>query len=758
MGLFSSKEKTTVGTVFTRAIKDDDVPDAAKTGLIRAIFQNGNIGDYILEEMTNSIGTRAEKFYDYAGKSYTHGLPSGEKLSATQGKAQVQQVLDSIEGASVFIDYYQYGPPNALHIAWFKLIRDYGYNPNTNELPVLSAQKGTQVYLNDMAVVIRAAVLPGINSNVLDQWGTSPRAGYTPIRRSVTKRAASLVKFGPVYSSPTATTDYVQANVCWQVSEMVDYAEGPRQELVMKYQDLVIGFLDFDSTKDYFHVKYTVNGVTKYWIYQAGSGGYPILDNVYNIPAPIIGSYFPFVYFRYNKKSEIEDKTTQDYKSSKKLMKKLGMDYDQIAEAIDKNPDIKDVEQAMLMFAVPAHSAKPMDQRYLFDFFDAQFYASEDQFTSAVAGAIRAEFGANSDENTYTTVIQDRRFRMALTYQGIYKQRVVGSIGPIGTCTNGFTQEKIDLLYPGTISDQPMGVTEYSKYHFYRKQVTAFMYEEIQVTNLKTIFFVYGAYTTIGDENDEILMIPLDRAIIADYSAKEKEILYTTSMHYVFNSRVVTKIKWYQTGLFQAIVIIVSLVVLIASYGSTWQEFAAAVAAGATAQAIIVTIALGIIKAVAISYAIKLFVKEVGLEAAFIIAIVAAVAGYYQYLTSNASTVAGAPWAKELLDLSSSLAKGINANVKEGIADLMGQYDELKLLATEQEKLLDSANKLLESNTLLSPMVIFGESPTEYYDRTVHSGNIGVIGLDAIHSFCDASLRLPKLSDTLNLGEDLGNF
>lgn len=758
MGLFSSKEKTTVGTVFTRAIKDDDIPNATKTGLIKAIFQNGNIGDYVLEEMTNSIGSRAEKFYEYGKKFYTHGLPSGQRMSATQGKSVVQEVIDFFEGASCFIEYYQYGPPNALHIAWMKIIRDYGYNPETNELPVLSAQKGVKVYLNDMAVVIRSSVLPGINSNVLDQWGTSPRAGYTPVRRAVTKRAAGLVKFGPVYSSPTATTDYVQINVCWQVEEQVQYAETSRAELVMKYQDLVVGFLDYDSTKDYFHVKYTVNGVTKYWMYQSGSGAWPILDNVYNQPAPIIGSYFPFVYFRYNKKSEIEDKSTQDYKTSKKLLKKLGMSYDQVAEAIDKNPDIKDVEQAMLMFAVPAHSTKPLEQRYLFDFFDAQFYAAEDRYTSAIEGAIRAEFGTNSDENTYTTIIQDRRFRMALTYQGIYKQRVVGNIGSIGTHTNGFTQETENLLYPGTIADQPMGVQEYSKYHYYRKQVTAFMYEEIQITNLKTIFFVFGAYTTIGDELDDILMIPLDRAIIHEYSAKEKEILYTTAMHYVFNSRVVTKIKWYQTGLFQAIVIIVSLVVLIASYGATWQEFAAAVAAGATAQAIIVTIALGIIKAVAISYAIKLFVQEVGLETAFIIAIIAAAAGYYQYITSDAGSIAGAPWAKELLDLSSSLAKGINASVKESIADLMGEYDELKLLASENEKLLDNANKLLESNNLLSPMVIFGETPSEYYDRTVHSGNIGVIGLDAIRSYVDASLRLPKLSDTLVIGEDLGNF
>jgi len=755
MGLFSSKEKTTVGTVFTRAIKDDEIPNYTKAGILKAVFQNGNMADYLLEEMGNSIGKRAEAYYDYGKKYYSHGLPSGEKMSATQGRSTVQQVLDSIEGQSVFIDYYQYGPPNALHIAWMKLIAVYGYNPETNELPVLSAQKGVKVYLNDMAVVIRSAVLPTLNTNVLDQWGVSARAGYTPTRKAMTARAASLVKHAPIYSSPTATVDYVAVNYCWQSMDSVDYAEGPRQELVMHYEDTVVGFSEYDSTKDFFHVKYKVNGVTKYWLYQAGLGTYPSLDNVFNQPAPIIGSYFPFAYFRFNKKSEIEDKTTQEYKTSKKLLKKLGMNYDQIAESIDKNPDIKDVEQAMLMFAVPAHSTLPLQKQYLYDFFDAQYYASEDRYTSAVEGAIRAEFGANSDENRNTTIIQDRRFKMALTNDGMHKERIIGSIGPVGTYANGMKQDTREFEYFDTETNTRSTVTEVTKYHVYQKQISSLIYEEIQIVGLRTVFFVYGAYTTIGDENDDILMIPLDLSIIKDYQPKDKETLYTQSLYYVFNSRTVTKVKWYQSGLFQAIIIIVSLVVLIASYGNTWQQFAASVAAGTATSALILSFAIGVIKAIAISYSIKLFVKEVGMEAAFVIAIVAAIAGAYQYISQGAN--ANAPWVKELLDVSTSLAKGVGQAVKDGIGDLLDEYNNLLATKTENDKLLETAQELLTNKNRLSPLTIFGESPTEYYNRTVHSGNIGIVGIDAISVYVEASVRLPKLSDTLNdLGENFG--
>ena len=47
------------------------------------------------------------------------------------------------------------------------------------------------------------------------------------------------------------------------------------------------------------------------------------------------------------------------------------------------------------------------------------------------------------------------------------------------------------------------------------------------------------------------------------------------------------------------------------------------------------------------------------------------------------------------------------------------------------------------------PLIIWGEKPDDFYNRTVHSGNVGVLGLDAIESFCDIRLKLPEIQDTI---------
>ena len=81
--------------------------------------------------------------------------------------------------------------------------------------------------------------------------------------------------------------------------------------------------------------------------------------------------------------------------------------------------------------------------------------------------------------------------------------------------------------------------------------------------------------------------------------------------------------------------------------------------------------------------------------------------------------------------------------------EVIGLQEDYQELVTQQSTLLENAEKLLEQQTLLSPFLVFGESCSDYFNRTAHSGNIGVLGLDAITNYCDVALTLPKLSQTL---------
>ena len=80
---------------------------------------------------------------------------------------------------------------------------------------------------------------------------------------------------------------------------------------------------------------------------------------------------------------------------------------------------------------------------------------------------------------------------------------------------------------------------------------------------------------------------------------------------------------------------------------------------------------------------------------------------------------------------------------------LRNDYSNFNSLVSSSNESLAAANKLLEQNPYITPLTIFGESPGDFYNRTVHSGNVGVIGLGAISSYVDNALTLPKLNDTL---------
>ena len=747
MGLFSSKKKTVVGTSVVRVIEDDLLPDSIKTGVTRAIFQNGDLPDHIMEELVGSIGLKADRMYEYAKRSYVHGLPSGQIVAASVGTVEVGAVLATLEGRPVQVDYSQLGPPNSLHIGWMQAIAQFGYNTVTNELVGLKAPGGLPVYLDDMVVVVPKAELGQYSESALEQLGVSPLAGASPSRPGLSPGLLnSVTGFTPVEASTTATEDYVRIRGVWESQSAPDMEGIVKKTLNTVEKTIPLVDTYGLANEDYFHVRYLVDGVPKYWMYLVGSGTHPSLDALIGTKPETNGSFFPFAYFRYDKKSETADKTTAAYKTSRKLVKYLGMDYDEVAAAIDENPDIKDVQQAMLIMAVPANSKDQLECRYLFSFFENLHYSKGNQYKSPTAGAIAQFQRGDSTFLVSTIVIQDKRFKLSLSNRGVFKKKVVGSIGAIGTYTSGISTETRRQEY----TDQETGQVSYEdipyKYHYYRRQITESLYEELLVVGLQLRYYIIDGHYTTGDETDDILLIPIDRSITDSYSIPDREKLYSRSLHFVFNSVQIIKVKWYQRGLFKAIITIVGIVIAVISMQP---EIAAAVLAGTSAAYL--TLALIIIEHLVIGLvlgaAFKLFVKLVGIDLAFIVALIAAAYGMAQAL--EAGSVAGAPWAQELLQVSSGLSKAIGENLKDMFGDLLGEFQTFDLLKDEATKKLEAANDLLNTKNYLSPFVIFGESPDDFYNRTVHSGNIGMNCISAISSYVYIALRLPKLNDAL---------
>lgn len=184
--------------------------------------------------------------------------------------------------------------------------------------------------------------------------------------------------------------------------------------------------------------------------------------------------------------------------------------------------------------------------------------------------------------------------------------------------------------------------------------------------------------------------------------------------------------------------------------GGSFASAAAAMAEMTLAELVIYIIVNIAIMALTMTL-VKLFVKAVGLEASLIIAVLMAAYGLYD--AYEFGSIQGAPWAQDLLSTASNLIKEVGSSLSEA---MQGLQEEAKLYGLEMEnkyKLLEEAKDLLESSTLLSPWLVFGEAPQDYYSRTVHSGNIGVLAIDAISNYVDISLMLPKINQTLSFNQ-----
>lgn len=125
------------------------------------------------------------------------------------------------------------------------------------------------------------------------------------------------------------------------------------------------------------------------------------------------------------------------------------------------------------------------------------------------------------------------------------------------------------------------------------------------------------------DGVNDVLIIPVDRTIAKDMELLKRERVYARSLHVVFNSMVIQKLKWYQTGIFKAIMYTIAIVIALWDGGLTLTSVAAISAATLitiVVQQILITMVVGYF----VQLGLEVLAKALGAEFALILAIIAA--------------------------------------------------------------------------------------------------------------------------------------
>lgn len=773
MGLFSTETIVTVATSATRVIEDDKLPNSVRAGSIQGLMldEGEQLVEHIMEQLTSSMGITANRAYQYGKTRYVNGLPSSAYVHTGQGIVVASNIWGVPQNQ---IEYFHFGALNNQHVGWQVLFDSYGYDQSLNELTVLSALKGFPVYLDDFEVVVKEATPQELRDGSLEQWGASAKAGPTPLRKAVIPPSMfpgipiPTVKATPIKIDSTAVEDYFILSIIWQ-EVIVETINGQQvTHKTIKREKINIPYPVMDKGKGYFQAKYfladpdipgpydtVIPGKKhiKYFTYQEDTGTYPELDGLYSPEYTDLGSFYPWAYFRLEKTNVAEDTTSDQYKGSKKLVEMLPLPYDQIATAIDENPDIGEVESAVLMMAVPADTTDKLEQRYLFEFFNRMYFNVgglglnvELRDTHPVFNM--ADPTAFLPKKKMSMIIQDKTFKMSVAASAMRKFTRTG----VKTTVGGYLSGKSSVTSSRQVStEEGTNIIPISApYFYYIKQVSANVYEEVQVFDLQTSYWVWRSYAATQDNGSTAnLLIPLDKSIIDAFSTVDREKLCGRALHYIINSIHITKLAWYQQDWFSTFVMMVAFFWTAVTLGADGGTFAQAAAAMAqmTAQQLMVYIIVNVAIMVATSIALKMFVKAVGLQNSLIIAAMMIVMATYNAIEFGG--IEGAPWAKDLLQTASGLFKAVSEGFTEALKGIQEDASAFLKEMKEQYKLLDETKELLEQNNWLSPFLVFGEKPQEYFHRTVHAGNIGIVGIDAIHTYVDSALTLPTLAQTL---------
>lgn len=737
--------KIVVDTTVQKVMDTKSIPDSRQSGMFKSIFEEGNIGEYILEEYSNSIAMKVNRMYNYAKKEYTYGVPTAKYVVRAEAQEALRIHLTQVEGITPIFEYATFGPVNLTHMAWEKLVKDYRYDPNTNVIGSFSLTN-SPAYLINITTVIPEDEKDTYPAIQLEQYGKSPNSGFKPWTPASYSYSAA-VPHSPVMEDPTISRAYVKITY--------GYEKVVNGKIVVEVHTLNLDITDDDgSTNDYYIAAYTVNGVKKYWSYKVG-GSNGFLNDYMDGKYQTNGTYLPMVHFVAAGHNLALDQAAPGSLTGQKIMNKLGLNFKSIAKEINTNPGRDYLEQVQLVFAIDPNTDDEYDKMYLFEYFNQMFLKNSEGITTG-----SNELGVFKSSGTGGVTIQDKAFKMVLSTGGISKAVMTGNTGKVGKYTGGKGTASFSSSRQ-TATGSIFKRTSSTTYYYFRKQIGDGVYEEIRVNGLNMTYFVQGGYTTAGKDGSSLVLIPVDKAILDRFRTPDREQILCRSMHFLFSTLQRVETGGWFDKIFQIVLVVIAVVITIYSNGAGMKALGAALAAGGAIA--LQTIFIAVLKYVLVNVAVKLFVKLVGPEFAMFVAIVAVAYGLSKMnaaagVTTGASinpatgvaSAGSSTWANHLLQVGNGLLQEVGKSYQQAINEVGEVFKELQIgYENQMEELEKLSEALLGTNNFLSPLIFFGETPSNYYTRTVHSGNIGLQTIESVNRFVEYALKLPDLSQSI---------
>ena len=431
-----------------------------------------------------------------------------------------------------------------------------------------------------------------------------------------------------------------------------------------------------------------------------------------------------------------------------RALKALGIELNQITEAIlstEGGNDPSIIDDAFIGFGVNIRSNDKVLISYMFDFFNyvrqvikIKTKADWDFFLANYSSAAQNYTLKDTYNNVAIRGGDNNSYGHTIRFTWMESTTVEEYIGKVGATTKeAIIRPYLDVAGNEVDDSSLILRRQITPTHIIRLEVRGLSYVAETYPNS----YAYYRMSEYADDAKNHIYLPIVTGLIDQYGVFEKGTIFNEGLILTVFAKDVVKIPWYLGQQFLGLIKIVAIVIALVTFNPQGSGFVA----------ILKELALEAIKQIVLAKLLGIAIKEVaeliGYDATAIIIALVAAYGVYEYtLTDNV-------WAEELLQLVQLAQNSFNNVVTDDMAKVTAdsayfneKYQEaLKAIEEVQSQFAPKIDEIVSRR--FSFKFDPNETPEMFYNRTIHTGNIGVASLDSVSTFVRRKLTLPKNRD-----------
>lgn len=718
----------------------DSPPNILAEAVLGAVLGNTSISDSIITEFNYGFNSKVNSYYRYGANHFTRGLPTGTFIQGTDDE------LEALLLAAINVD---------IHV-------------------------GNPFAFNATSVLSSGMALPDIRYMAHMFFQDSPEWDLQPSTQSPGYGGDP----GGNFVWGTSVTNVVTGIVYW----VPHIATFNNQVLHMEmrttdYEDTYVLDVPFNFNKSttVYNVIYgkgtNILGAIEYyfWVYDPASHRHPSLD--FAASTTNAADFYPIAPIRIENNNIVDVADNAELATStSKLLRKIGIDLDKFSADIQDPDDttaLDDVDNGYLMFAMTLNSAEDISLRYLYEYFRSLYYSNPilSQQNWIDNPNSDAEFALRPSTRNHL-FIKDIGIDILIMFNfitievkngligdphGAYNPNtVVGTGAEIDAASSGIGAVNKEVI-TGTETEGNPGRYYNDHVVIYRKQLTSTVngdasntFVELVVHGLQHNMLVdarAGKIHRTAISTDDGFFIPVARGVVMRFNGADESLIYYESLVFLAYAIDELKLSWYQDPAFLSLV---SFVVLIISVIFAAPDIGAAIEQGIVGM--LNGLAYAYVAGIIVSEAFSLVIDMVGGDFALILAALATAVAIYYGDTSTQLLEFITP--DQLLGLSTQMIDAVNQNTAETLVQLEQDIELLEEQNEAWQEELDAAEDLLHYGTNIDLLAITskqttansGETPEQFFNRTIHLSNPGVLALDMVSSYVDRALTLPDFT------------